>query len=413
MMTMMAVSNYYTSSSSSCHQLAANLTANYYSPALYNDNNNGSCSSSLEEYLSTTGVLLTMCEKWEPHCILPVVMDDPTRATTTTTTTSTFSGSWIQNSTTGVRVFGDNGVGVVLNPHVFADQIQCLYPLNAETLARARLDEYGNRHIDRCGPLMDDPIYGKIPLSWRGRLAMKLKLHWIKWTKFPLRTPWNEIPCSAILHELRDMDNNVVDDDDSNDFIDVYEHIPMMIDHDFTWKGIGYFFKETVDILLGEEEGCYDDFEPNFDDGQLLSYSGPEPWQVDSWDENAAVTKTVVEQYSPNFQRGIWNEIVIENPLAMNDGGDDEDGDHHNARKKLISEMILAVFYLNEPNREEAYILAKGLGEDIPVLELLKGDSPDDGEGRNAKEEQPPPPQIFRCPNPVRQPDENMVVTKN
>ena len=390
-MTMtMAVSNY----TSSCHQLATNLSASYYSPARFNNSYNG---GTLEDYLSTTGALLTMCERWEPHCILPML--DPRGDGSSATTT--FSGSWIQNSTTGVRVFGDNGVGVILNPHVFSDKIQCLYPLNADSLARGRGRERRVKRVGadrqdvvmgRCGPLMDDPIYGtSIPLSWYGRFVMKLKLHWIKWTKFPLRTPWKDIPCSEILHELRDMDN-IADDnnDDDDDFIDRFERIPMMIDHDQTWKGIGYFFKETVDIILGEE-GCYDDFEPNFEDGHLLAYLGPDPWDVNSWDDNTAITKAVIQQY-PNFDRGIWNEIVIQNPLLHGDDDDD-----HNHKKKLISEMILAVFYLNEPNREEAYILAKGIGHDMPVLELLKDQQ-----------------QVFRCPSAQPQPpDEKILFTEN
>lgn len=284
-----------------CVELAANLTSHYFSPAVYDFR-----TESLERYLSNAGVLITMC-MLSPQCdnLRPDIADH-------------WSGSWLQESTTGLRVIGNGGlgVGVVLDPE-FVDP-SCVYPIDGGTLSR---DEMGCGEFD----------FGKnIPRP--KRLLMSAYAQYRKYTKFPT-TAWADIPCSEFFDD---------------------QEMPMvtsMVDENQTWKSFKWLQKNTFETVMGHTV-CFDDTVADFgNDRTLLLYAGDVPWSLDQWNETMSTMKSIIEQHPTSV--GIWNEVVFQMPPG----------------NKLTSEMIQAVFYYGSSFRHAAAKEAKRLGN-IPLLEL-------------------------------------------
>ena len=92
-------------STSSCDNLAKHLSKKYLSTTKFDN-----AKHTISEYLETTGILLSMCEKstGEKECFT-----NPYKY-------GYLSGSFIQNSTTGPRVFNfgglNHGVGIIIDP---------------------------------------------------------------------------------------------------------------------------------------------------------------------------------------------------------------------------------------------------------------------------------------------------------
>ncbi len=231
-----------------------------------------------------------------------------------------FSGSWIQNRTTGPRVFLNEGIGMILDPQ--AVSIQCLYPLDAGTIGRSN---------GGCGPNKDDG-FDPSHRDWR----MIMWLYWRKITKFGYRKKWEDIPCSKFFN-----------DDDMPPPNEMPP--PMLMDHNNTWMSSMMLEVKYWEAQMGHVI-CYDDYPnvTNYSGDGMLLYLGPEPWVPSEWDECVEETLKITKQY-PKC-RGIWNEVVMEKP-------DD------------LSAVVQAIFYINPQNREQAYWESERLGHK-PVLAL-------------------------------------------
>lgn len=293
--------------SSICTELAANLSTSYLSPAAYDG------VSPLADFLTATGVLLTMCVF--DNCTTDKISRDDSNAH--------LSGSWIQASTTGPRVFPvdlfgmgeQTGIGMVLDP--LKVDVNCIYPLDGIS---------DNRGDFGCGK-----VDWKFP--WWQTQAFKLEIYWRKWRQFP-HTQWKDIPCSKLLDfgKKGGMGSMIVG----------------MVDHEgTTWKTMYYFLQQFLAALIGHTV-CYDDTVPDFsNDKQMLTYFGDDSWLPSQWNESAHITQQVIQQH-PTSQ-GIWNEVVM-TQVDVQD----------------YSKIVQALFYVDEPHNDTfknlAYAEAKRLG---------------------------------------------------
>lgn len=297
---------------SACEALASSITSNYLSNATFNP------TFSLTEYLSSTGVLISMCldrdctdNSWpmkEPH----------------------LSGSWLQHSSTGPRYFGGHGgVGMIFDPHQV--DIRCLYPLDAYSDARI---EGG------CGALGSG-----IEFNWFERQWLRTRIRWRKWRSFPV-TPWDEIPCSDFIKDRSLKKSDL-------------QRVFGMKDHNQTWMTTASWIELNLRGLVGHQV-CYDDLEPVFPDDtdeSMLAYTGPDSWLPYEWNESTKVTFDVVNEH-PGV--GIWNEVVMSDLASVSD----------------YEQAVQAIFYvLSGPDdgyRDQAFEEAQALGGK-PVLEFWPG----------------------------------------
>jgi len=111
-----------------CSALAKAISAAYLSTEAFN----GTSTSDLQTYLSSHGVLTTMC-------MGPNITCAPDKH---------WSFSWINVQTT-VRIIPDALIGMIAKPT--AIDLQCIYPVDGGTDGR---DNNG------CGPITIDPLYG-------------------------------------------------------------------------------------------------------------------------------------------------------------------------------------------------------------------------------------------------------------
>ena len=270
--------------------LATSFTEKYLSTQSFDP-----ATTSLPTYLESTGILLSMC--------IDGTCDDSEYVM------NHLSGSWIQNATTGPRVFDNEGVGVILDPT--AVTVRCLYPLDAATAGR----EQGG-----CGP----GTWGE-DLDWRVRWW----IYWRKISKFGFKTKWQDIPCSKLLD---------VPEDEAGP--------PLLMDHNNTWWSSAALLAHFLESTFGHPV-CYDDITPNFDDlHAMLVYAGPIAWMPHEWQDCTNSFSSIIHQHSTSL--GIWNEIVMDRPSDMRS-------------------VIQAVFYINPRNREQAFYEAERLGRK-PVL---------------------------------------------
>lgn len=302
---------------SSCTDLAAKLSTSFLSSALYDG------VTPLAEYLAMTGVLLSMC--LGGNCTADPIPHPKDNVH--------LSGSWIQQSTTGARIFapfhGAAGHGMAINPQEV--EIQCVYPLDALT---------DKRQDQGCGKVDFD-------ISWRQKAYIKLNVYYRKYTRFPWKK-WEDIPCSGLWNSTKDGDLFDLQGRPPGPFWSMKQ--AGMIDRDQTWKSMLYITAEIVKGIIGHTV-CYDDVDPDFDDGFMLPYFGDESWLPEEWNESANVTKAVIDQHPTS--RGIWNEVVIS----------------HVPEEDYATAME-AMFYVLQPdnpdeeeeNRRMAYSEAKRLG---------------------------------------------------
>lgn len=282
--------------------LAAGFSQKFLSSQSYHPDD------SLPDYLGTTGVLLSMCEG--PCDSDEFRMDH-------------LSGSWLQNSTIGMHVFGpgggQEGVGIILDPH--AVSVQCVYPLDGAT---------AGRELAGCGPM---PGFDSQEIGWKERLQIRLWVHWRKATKFGFSKKWDDIPCSEFF-------SDAMDDDFGS---------PVLMDHNSTWSLSMYMYIQFLENQVMGHELCYNDLKPNFDNRDtMLLYVGPEPWMPAEWQDCTNTMQAIIQEHPKS--RGIWNEVVMDKP-------DD------------IGDAVQAVFYINPRNREQAYFEAERLGRKS-VLQL-------------------------------------------
>lgn len=282
--------------------LAADFSNKFLSTLPYNPH-----SGSLRDYLGNNGILMSMCEG--------ACDDDEFQM-------DHLSGSWLQNSSTGLRVFENEGVGMIIDPLLV--NVECVYPVDGMTVDR---DGMG------CGPLKDqDDRYGPRQPAWLMRLWVK----WRKITKFGYSKKWEDIPCTEFFQ---------------GDF-PPFDDITMLMDHNNTWTTSSYVYVQQVEDIVGHTI-CYNDMTPTFSDlDMMLVYSGPDPWLPPQW-QNCTDEMRKIVQENPK-SRGIWNEVVIDNPTDL-------------------GQVVQALFYINPDNRENAYFEAERLGQRT-VFELDPSD---------------------------------------
>lgn len=273
-------------SSVSCTALAEALNANYLSNTTFDAASN----SSLPEYLNSTGVLLSVC--LDGNCT-----DDEFHEVDVH-----LSGSWIQDGTTGPRIFEMGEIGMILDPTKV--DILCLYPLDGLSDGRSR---------QGCGPIND-----YLP-NWLDRQRLRMALYMRKILKGFWRTKWEEIPCCKFLSE------DASDKKLCND-------VAGMIDRNATWTTMIYWQALLMGDILGHVI-CYDDTFPDFDmmsEERMLPYIGSEPWMPLEWEGNTKVTQDIIREH-PKMR--IWNEVVMKN-IADLEG---------------YNEIVQAVFFIHQP----------------------------------------------------------------
>ena len=198
-----------------CSLLAATLSANYLnttpfpveskqppqSASLFDDerfirddDDEDDGYSKLSRYLSTHGVLLTMCfgrfggpgppppEGGESHpCIIGFDEDH-------------IAASWINQDIGYQHIIPvQPEIGLIIDPLATDTQINCIYPTDAASDGR---DNFG------CGPPKLDPIYGSQGASKIDSVnLMILREKFIRYKNinFGVNTPWNNISCNALL----------------------------------------------------------------------------------------------------------------------------------------------------------------------------------------------------------------------
>jgi hypothetical protein len=296
-----------------CVDLAKNLTAQYWSTSLYN------VAQPLSEYLADTGVLVSVCMM---ESCFDTRWDD---------SMDFWSGSWLQHGTTGPRIFGGGGIGMVIDGKVAADDIMCLYPLDGMTMDRSKAG---------CGPI--DAIE---EMGWFGRFWVFARAYWTKLRWFGVTTRWDDIPCTKFMFSFYTGESPSTDDDD-NLFFDM----PAMLDHGGTWGTTLGVDAKLVGLVL-HHSCCFDDSVPDFQDEAMLAYAGEEPWSPWQWNDNADMTKTVIEQHSASD--GIWNEIVMKNLTSQQD----------------LKDRVQAIFYTDEEDSYQARTEAEQFGG-IPLLKM-------------------------------------------
>jgi len=136
-----------------CQELAAALSLAYGSYEPFN-----ASSTSLSDYLSHNGVLVTMCLGGD----CPYVDVDHV------------SASWIQSNMTEFRIIDNVTVGYVLDPNVL--EVKCAYPVDGITNGRGQ---------QGCG--------NHFPTTKRERQMEKIRIISEKRRRFGWRTRWEDI----------------------------------------------------------------------------------------------------------------------------------------------------------------------------------------------------------------------------
>jgi len=248
----------------SCVELAAALSLAYrtYEPFNVSD-------ISINDYLSTNGVLLTVCAGlYGNKCR---ILED------------TVSASWVQEKT-GFRTIRDVNstildlnVGYILDPKQ-AD-IHCLYPLDAITRWRE----------EPCGKI--DPFPG-----WRHQ-TLKTRLELLKRDRYP-HTPWESIPCREILGLKR-----------RSAYLDYANGLNFYSE----WISLAH----NYEIILKHPVCNTSDLPP-------VDWSHPLPvfyyqdvsWNVTEWQDVMNIQSSVINQH-PNAI--VWNEVVLSKPASIPD----------------------------------------------------------------------------------------------
>lgn len=149
-----------------CIGLAAQLSENYRDTTPFDNSR-----VQLSRYLSTHGLLLTMC--FPTECILPFG-------------STHVSGSWI-NQEIGPQVIYGPSIGLALDP--LKVDIQCLYPTDGGTQER---DDKG------CGPFPMDPEHGSRganSINYFTKQILRKQAIEYKNLNFGIDTPWEDVYC--------------------------------------------------------------------------------------------------------------------------------------------------------------------------------------------------------------------------
>jgi len=309
----------------SCSELASSLSAQYRNTSFDGAPKRGtSASPSLNDYLATHGLLLTMC--FPNSCSLGFGAQF-------------FSASWIQKDL-GPRVIpSSSGVGLILDPSLV--NIQCLYPTDAGTLGR---DGKG------CGPMSSDrnggsqgaASYNKNPIK---RYMYRKFVTDYKNLNFGRDTKWEDIDCMEFF-DLPSIEGGrlwgFIDEDGNNStWVQNYSspvlanlNVAAIMGHDLC----------SVDVLP-------ESFVP------FPIYYDAHSWAPEDFKELIELEMEFIHNQTTSVKLWVWNELVLSLPTEL-------------------PPLVQGVFYVNEnytgermKRREVARRQAKTFG-DLPVFVL-------------------------------------------
>ncbi|KAL7572608.1 hypothetical protein ACA910_010365 [Epithemia clementina (nom. ined.)] len=349
----MTTANAIQNSSSCCTQLALTLSANFRQTDPFRGDNN--TPNALSRYLSTHGILLTMCFPFQ--CVLPLG-------------STQMAGSWI-NALTGVEIIPtfDSNVGLILDPTKI--NIRCVYPTDAAS---------DWRYDDGCGPfrwVQDDSS----DYLWRQRL------HDYKTMNFGVDTPWEHVDCATFFpvderlyprlaltwkfqptrskQKKNKNNNNTLGQSSDDDKNETYKNGQLEEEKeeksdpnyrssntfmksellpDLEFQSLDAFYQQEYAALLGHRVCHVTDV--NNKNKVFLIYSGPTSWNGTEWQTAMNLQHNFMQHYKRrrlpgNNQDGnitlFWNEIVMALPRPQ------------------LQDAVLAVFYLVDDDRRDSH----------------------------------------------------------
>ncbi|CAJ1936021.1 unnamed protein product [Cylindrotheca closterium] len=308
----------------SCPHIASSLSTQYRNTSFDGIPTRSSSSPSLNDYLASHGLLLTMC--FPSSCSFGFNAEF-------------FSASWIQQDL-GPRIIPSaSGVGLILDPSLV--DIQCIYPTDAGTLSR---DKKG------CGPMFFDPhggskgaaSYKKHPI--KRHLAQKFLTDY-KNLNFGRNTRWEDIDCMEFFDlppiQFQRLWGYTDEDGNNSTSVQYYQ--------------LAALSNENFAAIMGHDV-CSVDLEPDVDRRQFPLYYDAKSWDPLDLKEVIDLEMGFIQNHTTS-RDWIWNEFVISLPVEL-------------------PPLVLGVFYVNESytgklhkRREAAQRQAKTFG-DLPVFIL-------------------------------------------
>lgn len=331
------------SSKADCHALAADLSKVYRQSAPPGP-------ASLTDYLTQSGILLTMCNPITTQCV-------PTRHQ------DHVAASWIQRDVTGrkERFFGT--LGWVFNATTSGRHIQCVYPTDAAS---------DGRPSQGCGPFQGGSSIGGFQ-KWQ----IKAEVENYKASTFGRDTPWESIDCRDMTLLFPNetyptgQDDDATEDDDATDDDDAGNGANVMLrvflntsDCADTLNATTYQYlslmainKRVLEDILGHTL-CH--LRP--EDAVAPLHRQPHDWwiyvgdclwpsTVAGWQEMVQV-QTYLQQTFPNIS--LWNEVVLDKPKKGHDKDNPKDHDGYPA-------LVSAVFYTDSSMYWRALLEARRL----------------------------------------------------
>jgi hypothetical protein len=298
--------------STDCIDLASDLSERYRNTSPFGKSS--TTDHDLPRYLSTHGLLLTMCFPWE--CALSI---DATHV----------SGSWI-NQRIGPQVIAGPEIGLILDP--LQTDIQCIYPTDTASDQR---DNAG------CGPHQFDPTN---PVT---RYLVRKQLTAFKNMNFGIDTAWEDIACEYFMN-----------------FAAPSWFMPLL------WQ-VGsdgeIQYQSQISLVQGIYEGimghpvCTINEEQDTDDQSLWTYfinTDQNGWDPLDFERVLEMQLKFMKNPSPDQQGPAvlynWNEIIMSLPSSE------------------LKDLVVSVFYMDSPKMDDQ-VRARRLKHAIGAAKIFGG----------------------------------------
>lgn len=320
-----------------CHGLAATLSANYRNTEPFDLK-----ISTVKDYLSTHGVLLSMCLA-SSTCFQPMGF-----------TQQHLSASWV-NADIGFKILpAPSQLGLIFKPEA-VEMATCMFPTDAATDAR---DDHG------CGPMMTDPEYGsqgasRIPPAVKEKYGKMFDAY--KEFNFP-GMEYSDIECMQFLNPL-------------SRFTGIETILWSMTSCDNQTVALDTIYPMTKHMLeasVGHTLCSWDNDGPppiTASKAVVIGMGHNASYPIEDWARVVQLQQRIQSQLAAGEGVAIWNEIVIEAP-------------------KHLQDVVAAVFYLSDDAHETALKQSKWLGN-VPVLKV----DPSRGDNNNNSNHVP----LFTC----------------
>jgi hypothetical protein len=273
-----------------CTQLAATLSAAYEKT----DRFTGTTTAELEDYLASTGLLITQCTDRRGDCsVLNNTTPGPSRH---------WSGSWT-NAETRLRIFPGSYLGIVANPHTLG--LRCAFPTDAGS---------DDRDDDGCGPLISDPVYGSGGASRMSRKQKALAHERIRnqlREKFPGRDCPSECPCSEFFAGYPSNGTAWLSNSSAAGAC-------------AAMKGgrRALRYEPFFSVLAGHQEAIYgapvcsvEEPAPRLNTrGYWWEYDGECSWEPREWQ---SMVDAMLAWFAPNQEMMLWNEVIAPKPETL------------------------------------------------------------------------------------------------